>query len=87
MARKTQVFVLVENAMVDGAATSALQAPFLASSSGQRPVHDANVGPVVPATPARERPRVPLLLHLSTSQRCVKVGFDDLLFILRLDMN
>ena len=49
---KTQVFVLVENAMVDGAATGALQAPSWASSSGQRPVIDTNAGPVVPATPA-----------------------------------
>ena len=38
--------------MVDGAATGALQAPSLASSSGQRPANDTNAGPVVPATPA-----------------------------------
>ena len=38
--------------MVVGAATGALQAPSLASSSGQRPVNDTNAGPVVPATPA-----------------------------------
>ena len=47
-----QVFVLVENAMVSGAATSALQAPSLASSSGLGPANDTNAGPVVPATPA-----------------------------------
>ena len=50
--RKTQVFVLVENAMVDAAATGALQAPPLASSSGQGPVNDTNAGPVVPAAAA-----------------------------------
>ena len=38
--------------MVDGAATGALQAPSLASSSGQRSVNGTNAGPVVPATPA-----------------------------------
>ena len=48
-AKNTQVFVLVENAMVDGAATSALQAPSLASSSGQRPGNDTNAGPVAPS--------------------------------------
>ena len=49
---KTQVFVQVENAMVDGAATGALQVPSLASSSGQRPANDTNAGPGAPATPA-----------------------------------
>ena len=49
---KTQVFVLVGNAMVDGAATGALLAPSLASSSGRRFVNDTNGGLVVPATPA-----------------------------------
>ena len=49
---KTQVFVLVENAMVDGAATGALQAPSLTSSSGQRPVNDTNAAPMVPAARA-----------------------------------
>ena len=39
--------------------------PSLASSSGQRTANDTNAGPVVPAPPAREKPRVPLLLHLS----------------------
>ena len=38
--------------MADAAATSALQAPSLASSSGQRSANDTNAGPVVPATPA-----------------------------------
>ena len=38
--------------MVDGVATGALQAPSLASSSGQRSVNDTNAGPVIPATPA-----------------------------------
>ena len=38
--------------MVDAAATSALQAPSLASSIGQRSGNDTNAGPVVPATPA-----------------------------------
>ena len=49
---KNQVFVQVENAMVDGAATGALQVPSLASSSGQRPANDTNAGPGAPATPA-----------------------------------
>ena len=48
----TQVFVPVENAMVDGAATGALQAPSVASSSGNRPGNDTNALPVVPAAPA-----------------------------------
>ena len=43
---------LVENAMVDAAATGALRAPSLASSSGQGPVNDTNAGPVVPAAAA-----------------------------------
>ena len=38
----TKVFVLVENAMVDGAATGALQAPSLAANSGQGPVDDTD---------------------------------------------
>ena len=38
--------------MVDAAATALLQAPSLASSSGQRTANDTNAGPVVPAPPA-----------------------------------
>ena len=38
--------------MVDAAATAVMQAPSLASSSGQRPANDRNAGPVVPAPPA-----------------------------------
>ena len=51
-AHNTQVFVQVENTMGDAAATSVLQAPSVASSSGQRRVNDMNAGLVVPATPA-----------------------------------
>ena len=40
----------------DGAATSALQAPSLAPSSGLGPANDTNAGPVVPATPAPAGP-------------------------------
>ena len=49
---KNPGFVLVENAMVDGAATGALQAPSVASSSGNRPGNDTNALPAVPAAPA-----------------------------------
>ena len=38
--------------MGDATATSVLQAPSVASSSGQRRVSDTNAGLVVPATPA-----------------------------------
>ena len=38
--------------MVDGAATGALQAPSVASSSGQRTANDTNAAPMVPAAPA-----------------------------------
>ena len=38
--------------MVDGAATGALQAPSVASSSGQGPANGTNALPVVPVTPA-----------------------------------
>jgi hypothetical protein len=38
--------------MVDGAATGALQAPSVASSSGRRPANGTNAAPMVPAAPA-----------------------------------
>ena len=38
--------------MVDAAATGVVQAPSLASSSGQRTANDTNAGPVVTAPPA-----------------------------------
>ena len=49
---KNPGFVLVENAMVDGAATGALQAPLVAPSSGLGPTNDTNAAPMVPAAPA-----------------------------------
>ena len=53
-ANNTQVFVLVENAMVDGAATPELQAPSLASSSGLTLANNTTAGSVVPATTASD---------------------------------
>ena len=69
---KNPGFGIVENAMVDAAATGALQAPSLASSSssGQGPVNDTNAGPVVPTAAALADCEGHPLTPLTPWQRC-----------------
>ena len=76
-ANKTQVCVLVENAMGDAAATGALHTPLVASSSGQRPANDTNASPVVPAIPTLGEALGTVAAASSTAMRKV-VEFEEM---------